>query len=154
MKIIIVFPNNVFLQTMTTHILNYATLFAFGLSGSCQTPGLAKGNLGLISLSHSTWLKTRKRKIKLQIHPACSIVQLHQEQKEELISWEDKANTCDQQSSSYLQSLHGEMLPSRSGILAEAMHCIHLFTTKTIYFSRFVLAMYAFAPVEIFYSSM
>ena len=33
-------------------------------------------------------------------------------------------------------------------------HCIHLSTTKTIYYSRFVFAISAFAPIKIFYSNM
>ena len=38
----------------TIHTLNYATSLVAGLGESSQTPGLAKRNLGLISLFHST----------------------------------------------------------------------------------------------------
>ena len=37
-----------------THTLNYANSLAVGLRENSQIPGVAKGNLGLISLPHST----------------------------------------------------------------------------------------------------
>ena len=44
------------LQTLHTHThtLNYATSQAVGPRGTSQTPGVAKGNLDLISFPHST----------------------------------------------------------------------------------------------------
>ena len=49
-------PTTIDLRSANTlHTLNYDTSLAVGLSWSSQTPGVTKGNLGLTSLSHSTW---------------------------------------------------------------------------------------------------
>ena len=47
--------------TNTTHALSYATSLVAGLRESSQTPGVAKENLGLISLPHFTWLKQKEK---------------------------------------------------------------------------------------------
>ena len=67
------------------YTLNYASLLAVGVNGSPQIPGVTKGNLGLTSLSHSTWLTPETKIWNLRFtQPPCS-VRPHQEQKEKLI---------------------------------------------------------------------
>ena len=67
------------------YTLHYASLLAVGVNGSPQIPGVTKGNLGLASLSHSTWLTPETKIWNLRFtQPPCSF-RPHQEQKEKLI---------------------------------------------------------------------
>ena len=75
--------------------LSHATLLAVGLNRSSQIPGVAKGNLGPTTFSHSSRLKPETKRKNLRFTQLPCFVQLHQDPKEELIYLVDKANKCD-----------------------------------------------------------
>ena len=100
-----------------THTLSYATSLMVGLSEAVY-PWRSKRKPWTHLPSSFHMIKTRK--IKLQIHPACSFCSATPgKKKKKLISQVDKVNTC--VSDSYPYNLHGEMFPSRCGILAQAI---------------------------------
>ena len=131
-------------STNTPITLNCTTSLVVGLSEIAQTPRVTQRNLGLINTSVNL-INTRNKKIKLYIHPASLFCSTTPETK-----WK-----------THVPSIKGQQvwliirqIPIKAGWQYASImlrdynrsnkHCIHLSTTKTIYFSCFIFAVPAF----------